>query len=63
MLHVLVFLVALHARVIRAMCQRRADLVIENVALRQRVTALKPERPAHRSMTRTEQITGAVKLS
>ena len=29
----------------RAMCRRRADLVIENLALRQQVTALKKERP------------------
>ena len=27
------------------MCRRRADLVLENVALRQQVTALKKERP------------------
>ena len=45
MLHVLVFLVSLGARAIRAMCRRRADLVIENLALRQQVTALKQERP------------------
>ena len=35
----------LGARTIRAMCRRRADLVIENVALRQQVAALKKERP------------------
>ena len=29
----------------RAMCRRRADRVIENLALRQQVTALKKERP------------------
>ena len=29
----------------RAMCRRRADLVIENLALRQQLTALKNERP------------------
>ena len=45
MLHDLVFLVSLGARAIRAMCRRRADLVIENLALRQQVTALKQERP------------------
>ena len=41
MLDVVVFLVSLGVRVIRAMCRRRADLVLENVALRQQVTALK----------------------
>ena len=45
MLRVLVLLVSLGARAIRAMCRRRADLVIENLALRQQVTALKKERP------------------
>ena len=43
MLRVLIFLVSLGARAIRAMCRRRADLVIENLALRQQVTALKKE--------------------
>ena len=45
MLRVLIFLVSLGARAIRAMCRRRADLVIENLALRQQLTALKKERP------------------
>ena len=45
MFDVIVFLVSLGVRVIRAMCRRRADLVLENVALRQQVTALKKERP------------------
>ncbi len=45
MLHLLIFLVSLGARAIRAMCRRRADLVMENLALRQQVTALKKERP------------------
>ena len=45
MLRVLIFLVSLGARVFRAMCRRRADLVIENLALRQQLTALKNERP------------------
>ena len=45
MLRVLVFLVSLGARTIRAMCRRRADLVIENLVLRQQVTALNKERP------------------
>ena len=45
MFNVVVFLVSLGVRVIRAMCRRRADLVLENVALRQQVTALKKERP------------------
>ena len=45
MLDVVVFLVSLGVRAIRAMCRRRADLVLENVALWQQVTALKKERP------------------
>ena len=45
MLRVLVFLVSLGVRALRAMVRRRADLVIENLALRQQVTALKRERP------------------
>jgi hypothetical protein len=45
MLRVLIFLVSLGVRSIRAMCRRRADLMIENLALRQQVTALKNERP------------------
>ena len=45
MLRVLMFLVSLGARALQAICRRRADLVIENLALRQQVTALKKERP------------------
>ena len=45
MFDVIVFLVSLGVRAIRAMCRHRADLVLENVALRQQVTALKKERP------------------
>ncbi len=45
MLHVLIFLVSLGARAIRAMCRRRAALMIEKLDLRQQVTALKKERP------------------
>ena len=45
MLRILVFLVSLGTCALRAMCRRRADLVIENLALRQQVTALKKERP------------------
>ncbi len=45
MLRVLFFLISLGAGVIRAMCRRRADLVLENLVLRQQVTALKKERP------------------
>jgi len=45
MLHILIFLVSLSARAIRAVCRRRADLVIENLALRQQVAVLKKERP------------------
>ena len=45
MLRVLIFLVYLGALAARAFCRRRADLVIENLALRQQVTTLKKERP------------------
>jgi len=45
MLRARVFLISLGARVFRAIFRRRADLVIENLALRQQVTALKKERP------------------
>ena len=45
MLRILIFLVTLGVRALRAMCRRRADLVIENLALRQQVTALKKQRP------------------
>ena len=48
MVRVLIFVVSLGARALRAMCRRRADLVIENLALRQQVTALKKERPRPR---------------
>ena len=45
MLRVLIFLISVGARAIRAMCRRRSDLVVENLALRQQVTVLKKERP------------------
>ena len=45
MLHVVIFLVSLGARVIRAIGHRRADLVIENLALRQQLAVVKKERP------------------
>ena len=45
MLRVLIFLISLGARAIRAMCRRRDDLVMENLVLRQQVTAPKKERP------------------
>ncbi len=48
MVRVLIFVVSFGARALRAMCRRRADLVIENLALRQQVTALKKERPRPR---------------
>ena len=41
MLQILIFIISLGARAIRTMCRRRADLVLENLALRQQVTALK----------------------
>ncbi len=45
MLRVVIFLISLGARAIRASCRNRADVVMENLALRQQVTALKKERP------------------
>ena len=45
MFRLLIFLVSLGAQGVRAICRRRADLVIENLALRQQVAALKMERP------------------
>lgn len=45
MLRLLAFLVSLGARAIRAMCRRRADLVLANLALRQQVAVLKKHRP------------------
>ena len=45
MLRALIFLVTLGARALRAKWRGRTDLVIESLALRQQVTALKKERP------------------
>jgi len=45
---IFVFVVSLSAGALRAMCRRRADPVIENLALRQQVTAMKKERPRPR---------------
>jgi hypothetical protein len=45
MLDAVIFLVSLGARAIMAICRRRGDLVLENLALRQQVTALKNKRP------------------
>ncbi len=45
MFRCLVFLVSLAARTIRALFLSRADLLVENLALRQQVSALKRERP------------------
>ena len=45
MLRVVIFLVSLGVRATRAICRRRAELVIENLTLRQQVAALKKERP------------------
>ncbi len=39
-----VFLVILVVGAVRAVCRSRDDLVIENLALRQQVTALKQQR-------------------
>jgi len=45
MIRVVVFLIEVIVRSLRAVCRSRADLVIENLALRQQVTALKQARP------------------
>ena len=45
MCRIVLFLVSLGIQALRALCSCRADLVIENLALRQQVTALKKERP------------------
>lgn len=45
MIRLLVFVVSLGARAVRAILRSRADLVIENLALRQQMAALKKERP------------------
>ncbi len=45
MFRCLVFLVSLAARTIRALFLSRADLLVENLALRQQVAALKRKRP------------------
>ena len=45
MLRVFVVLVSPGVRMLRAVCRRRADIVMENLALRQQATALKKERP------------------
>ena len=43
-----VFLVTLVVGAVRAVCRSRADLVIENLALRQQICALKQRRPRPR---------------
>jgi len=45
MIRIVVFLISVVVRGLRAACRSRADLVIENLALRQQVTALKQARP------------------
>ena len=45
MLRLLGFLITLGVRALRAIFRGRAELVIENLALRQQVTALKKKRP------------------
>ena len=45
MIRVLIFFVFLGVRVIRALFRSRSELLLENLALRQQVLALKLERP------------------
>ena len=58
MLHILIFLVSLSARAIRAMCRCRADLVIENLALRQQVTRAQERAPAPTARGRRPSLLG-----
>ncbi len=48
MLRLVVWQITLGVQVIRAICRSRSDLVLENIALRQQVTALKQKRPRPR---------------
>jgi len=45
MIRIFIFLTATIVRGLRAACRSKADLVLENLALRQQVTALKQQRP------------------
>ena len=45
MIRIAVFLISVVVRGLHAACRSRADLVIENLALRQQVTALQQVRP------------------
>ena len=45
MIRLLIFLVTLSVRALRAIFRTREELLIENLALRQQVAALKKERP------------------
>lgn len=45
MLRLLLFLITLSVRTLRALFRSREELLIENLALRQQVMALKKERP------------------
>ena len=45
MVRLLTFLISFAVRAIRALCRSRDHLVIENLALRQQVAALKKKRP------------------
>ena len=45
MIRIVVFLISVVIRGLRAACRSRADLVVENLTLRQQVTALKQARP------------------
>jgi len=44
MWHAFIFLITLGVRLLRAACQSRDELVLENLPLQQQVTALKLER-------------------
>ena len=45
MLRLLIFLVTLGVRALRAIFRGREELVVDNLALRQQVSAMKKERP------------------
>ena len=58
MLRAVIFLVSLGARALRAMCRHRADLVIENLALRQPGDSSEEGPPAATARRRRSSVLG-----
>ncbi len=48
-------IVSLGARAIRAMCRRRADLMLENLSLQQQVAKLNKQRPPRPTLDDTDR--------